>query len=59
MTPTKESRLYIRATDAQIEAFKAAAEARGLSLSAWARMVLTEASAPQAARSTRPATARR
>jgi predicted DNA binding CopG/RHH family protein len=58
-TPTKESRLYIRATDAQIEAFKAAAEARGLSLSAWTRMVLTEASAPPAGQNKRQATARR
>jgi len=59
MTPTKESRLYIRATEAQLEQFKAAAEARGLTLSAWTRMVLIEASEPQVARNTRPATARR
>jgi predicted DNA binding CopG/RHH family protein len=47
MTAPKEIRLHIRATEAQLEQFKAAAEARGLTLSAWARMVLTEASAPQ------------
>ena len=55
----KETRLHIRASEAQMQAYKAAAEARSLTVSAWARMVLAEASAPQDAKKTRQATVRR
>ncbi len=43
MNPAKEIRLQVRATDDQIAAFKSAAEARGLSVSAWVRMTLLDA----------------
>jgi uncharacterized protein (DUF1778 family) len=52
MTPraTKETRLIVRTTDTQIDAIRAAAEARGLSVAAWTRMVLLDAAKRQAAK---------
>lgn len=43
MSAAKDTRLIVRATDAQMEAIKAAAEARGLSVAAWVRMTLLDA----------------
>jgi predicted DNA binding CopG/RHH family protein len=48
--PTKETRLIVRTTEAQLEAIRAAAEARGLSVAAWTRMVLLDAAKRQTAK---------
>jgi uncharacterized protein (DUF1778 family) len=48
--PTKETRLIVRATEVQMDAIRAAAEARGLSVAAWTRLTLLDAARRQAAK---------